>query len=111
MGLSYHGGTMPGGITPICNECGTFLCWDISEEDAEQDRAFWDAWICETCNGGVRMSLKEWRQQHPQHSIAAVVAKPNDPRAEFSQILDALANDPELIQQLEIIRSRKTSCS
>jgi hypothetical protein len=61
MGLSTHGGTMPGAITPICNECGTFLCWDLGEEEAERDRMFWDSWVCQDCNGGERMSLQRWR--------------------------------------------------
>jgi hypothetical protein len=54
---------MPGAVTPICNDCGTFLCWDLGEKEAEEDREFWDAWVCETCNGGERMSLKQWRAQ------------------------------------------------
>ena len=61
MGLSTHGGTMPGAVTPICNQCGVFLCWDVEEGEAEQDRAFWDAWCCQDCNGGERMSLANFR--------------------------------------------------
>jgi hypothetical protein len=63
MGLSRHPGTLPGGQTPICNGCGTFLCWDISDEDAERDLAFWEAWICQDCNGGVRFTRAAWRQR------------------------------------------------
>lgn len=63
MGISTHRGTMYGAVTPICNCCGTFLCWDLGKEEAEQDRAFWDAWVCEDCNGGVPMSLKLWHAQ------------------------------------------------
>lgn len=61
MGVHVHGGTMHGAVTPICNDCGIALCWDVSEEEYEQDQPFWDAWICEDCNGGVRLNLKEWR--------------------------------------------------
>lgn len=61
MGLHVHGGTMPGGVTPICNECGVSLCWDVAEEEAEQDRAFWDQWVCRDCNGGEPMSLSAWK--------------------------------------------------
>lgn len=63
MGITKHRGTMPGAVTPICNDCGVSLCWDIAEEEADRDRAFWDAWICQDCNGGKRMSLKEWASQ------------------------------------------------
>lgn len=52
---------MPGSQTPICNDCGVFLCWDVSDADADRDREFWDAWRCEECNGGQRMRLSEWR--------------------------------------------------
>jgi len=60
MGISKHGGTMPGAMTPICNDCGISLCWDIPEEEARRDAEFWDAWICQDCNGGQRMSLSTW---------------------------------------------------
>ena len=63
MGVSVHGGTMPGAVTPICNACGTFLCWDLAKEEADQDSDFWEAWICQDCNNGERMSLKQWRAQ------------------------------------------------
>lgn len=63
MGIGKHGGTMPGAVTPICNDCGTFLCWDLCGEEAEENSDFWDAWICQDCNGGERMSLKQWRAQ------------------------------------------------
>jgi hypothetical protein len=36
---------------------------DSSENEAEENRDFWDAWACESCNGGERMSLKQWRAQ------------------------------------------------
>ena len=49
---------MEGGVTPICKECGVSLCWDISDEDYKEASAFWDAWICKDCNGGVAPSLK-----------------------------------------------------
>ena len=66
MGLSKHGSTMPGAVTPICNECGTFLCWDLGEDEADENRDFWDAWVCESCNDGERMSLKQWRAQRAE---------------------------------------------
>lgn len=62
MGLHKHNGTMPGALTPICNSCGVSLCWDISEEEAKQDQAFWDAWICRDCNGGHALSLQASRE-------------------------------------------------
>jgi len=55
--------TMAGGVTPACDDCGIFLCWDLAEEEYLEDKAFWDAWKCEDCNGG-RMSLRAWRERH-----------------------------------------------
>lgn len=69
MGIHIHGGTMPGAMTPICNECGVSLCWDVAEEEAIRDAAFWDQWCCLDCNGGQAMSLKKW--QAKQVSLAA----------------------------------------
>lgn len=60
MGVHIHGGTMPGGYTPICNRCGVSLCWDISEEDYVDKWEFWDDWICQDCNDGERMNIKEY---------------------------------------------------
>ena len=62
MGVHVHGGTMPGGVTPICNECGTSLCWDLSEEEYAEAKPFWDSWICECCNGDTPLSLKDWKR-------------------------------------------------
>lgn len=53
MGVHIHPGTMPDGVTPICNTCMISLCWDISQEEYEESRQFWDAWICKDCNGGI----------------------------------------------------------
>lgn len=55
--------TLRGGYTPICNSCGVALCWDISSEEYDEARGFWDAWICEDCNGGEPMSLLRWNAQ------------------------------------------------
>ena len=32
-------------------------------EDYLEAALFWDNWICEECNGGIRMSLKEWKKK------------------------------------------------
>jgi len=56
MGVHCHAGTMEGGLTPICNRCMITLCWDISEQEYEEHQKFWDAWICEECNGGEKFS-------------------------------------------------------
>ena len=63
MGLTVTKGTIPGAMTPVCNDCGVHLCWDVGEEEAESCRAFWDAWVCQDCNNGQRMSLKDWRDR------------------------------------------------
>jgi hypothetical protein len=55
MGVHINGGTMPGAVTPICNDCGVSLCWDIADEQYERERSFWDGWRCAECNGGEPM--------------------------------------------------------
>jgi hypothetical protein len=55
MGVAQVSRTMPGGYTPICEECGIYLCWDISFEEYAENEAFLDAWVCEHCNGDVRL--------------------------------------------------------
>lgn len=52
------------GHTPICESCGVCLCWNISDIEANEDRDFWEQWRCEDCNGGKRMSLKEWKSMN-----------------------------------------------
>lgn len=71
MGVHCHGGTLPGCVTPICNDCGIALCWDISEEDYEAARDFWDAWKCQNCNG-TAMSLKAWIEDRRKQSSRAL---------------------------------------
>ena len=63
MGVTVSASTLPGGKTPICNDCGIALCWDIADEEYLEAAVFWDAWICQDCNGGVRLSLKDWNAQ------------------------------------------------
>ena len=60
MGVHKHGGTMPGAVTPICNDCGVSLCWDIGIDEYQQDKSFWDAWICQDCNGGMPRRRRDW---------------------------------------------------
>ena len=64
MGLHKHGGTMDGALTPICEECGVSLCWDLEENEALANEGFWNRWKCQDCNGGESMSLKKWKEQH-----------------------------------------------
>lgn len=40
-------------LTPHCNDCGVPMCWDISQEEYDNNRAAWDNWICEYCSGQV----------------------------------------------------------
>ena len=67
MGVQVSGGTLQGGVTPVCNGCGVALCWDISEGEYAQDRAFWDAWRCKECNGGTPMRRSDFRKRAAGH--------------------------------------------
>ena len=60
MGVTTVASTMLGALTPICNECGITLCWDISEEEYEENPEFWEAWICRGCNGGEPFTKKSF---------------------------------------------------
>ena len=62
MGVTVNKSTTPGGVTPICDKCGVSLCWDISDDEYQMDRPFWDTWVCRDCNGGVPLSRKAYRE-------------------------------------------------
>lgn len=49
MGVLILPSTWIGALTPICNECGITLCWDISYEDYFDREDFWDDWKCDEC--------------------------------------------------------------
>lgn len=61
--------TFIGDFTPICEDCGIRLCWDISREDYAKAQPFWDAWKCQECNGGRPMSAKAWMAVHAPGAI------------------------------------------
>jgi hypothetical protein len=69
MGVLSLQNTLPGAVTPVCNNCGITLCWDIPEEQYARERRFWDAWVCADCNGGKPLSRKDWYRQTPDFSL------------------------------------------
>lgn len=71
MGVHVTSSTIDDGLTPICNDCGVSLCWDISTEEYEENPAFWDSWICRVCNNGEALSLKK-KNSETYESTAAV---------------------------------------
>ena len=42
--------SISGWFTPVCNDCGVHLCWDISQIDYDESKNFWDNWTCRTCD-------------------------------------------------------------
>lgn len=72
MGVHRHNGTQPGAETPICNECGVSLCWDIARVEYLEAKAFWDAWRCQDCNGS-RLSAFGWKQVNGREALAPEV--------------------------------------
>lgn len=64
MGVQVNSATAEGCVTPLCSRCGVWLCWDISKSEYEAARAFWDAWVCRKCNGGVPMRRDEFRKPY-----------------------------------------------
>lgn len=63
MGVTVTNSTMPGAMTPICEECGVALCWDIAQEEYDQAPGFWDAWKCRDCNPNYRGSLQRYLRE------------------------------------------------
>ena len=63
MGVTITNSTIDGGMTPICNSCGITLCWDISDEEYYQNKVFWESWICQDCNGGIKYG-KKYHDKH-----------------------------------------------
>ncbi len=54
--------TMPGALTPMCGECGVALCYDISEEEYQEAKEFWNNWQCKECNPNYKGSLKKFKE-------------------------------------------------
>jgi ribonuclease HI len=57
MGVTVTASTTPGGVTPICDNCGIALCWDLAESEYNADKEFWDSWRCRDCNPDYRGAL------------------------------------------------------
>lgn len=68
MGVDRHGGTPIGCVTPICDDCGVSLCWDLSDEEYSEAKGFWDEWTCRDCNDGESLSLKSWQARRSMQS-------------------------------------------
>jgi hypothetical protein len=52
---------MPDGYTPVCDSCGIALCYDISEEEYQENKSFWDNWQCKECNPNYKGALKRFK--------------------------------------------------
>lgn len=63
MGVTKTPSTLDGGQTPICNSCGIMLCWDIEDKEYEEEKEFWDSWICRDCNGGEPYTKKTFHSK------------------------------------------------
>jgi len=63
VGVLVTRNTLDGGVTPICNDCGIVLCYDISEEEYQEAKEFWDVWRCNVCNPEAYGSLKRYREE------------------------------------------------
>jgi len=106
---------MDGALTPICEACGVSLCWDVSEAEGLADEAFWNQWKCQDCNGGHRMSLEQWRIDHPKTSepkkipkvdVVRNVGHPWDGRPGFDVMHLNASSQSELDQLVKKAESR-----
>ena len=41
-------------VTPVCNSCMIFLCYDIGNDEYNANRKFWNNWECSECNPEYR---------------------------------------------------------
>lgn len=57
MAVGTFNSTIDGGVTPLCSSCMVHLCWDISDEEYLERKDFWDSWICEECNNGIKYNF------------------------------------------------------
>lgn len=69
MGVTVTASTMPGGVTPICDNCGIALCWDLAESEYRMDKEFWDNWQCRDCNPDYRGALKRFQSHRPDTQL------------------------------------------
>ena len=82
MGVKGDGFT--DGITPICDDCGVALCWDISVYEYMEDPDFWDDWCCKDC----KPEYRKWKMK--------ILRKPKDGGGEVKfKPGDTVAFDPE----------------
>lgn len=51
-------------FTPICNNCGVTLCWDIDKYEYKENKGFWDSWKCRDCNPDYKGSLKRYMENN-----------------------------------------------
>jgi len=41
-------------VQPVCSSCGIYLCYDIGNEEYNENKEFWDDWECSECNPEYR---------------------------------------------------------
>jgi len=59
-----------GALTPVCNNCGISHCNDITQNEYEEMKNFWDNWECDVCNPNIRNHyLKGVREKKKHDSI------------------------------------------
>lgn len=44
-----------GGYHPICNECGISEIWEISPEEYNEAKFYWNNWLCPECINQKKM--------------------------------------------------------
>lgn len=59
--MAVSGITPLGGVIPICSDCGIRLCWELSEQEYEERKEYWDNWKCEVCDEHY---FADWRKNH-----------------------------------------------
>ena len=63
MGVTITPSTMPNSWTPICNDCGIALCYDISDDEYQRMKNFWENWRCKECNEDWKGARRRYEEQ------------------------------------------------
>ena len=61
MGVALMPHRISDSLTPVCNDCGVALCYDIGMDEYISNQEFWDNWRCDACDPEVHGSYLRYR--------------------------------------------------
>ena len=57
-----------GSYTPVCDDCGIRLCWDVGPLEYAEEADFWDVWKCRDCNPDYAGALEKFKKERKINS-------------------------------------------